>query len=512
MSGHVAREMSRRSHRSERALGATGRTRYVIRYRVVRFGVTGAFLVAAGAGDARAQGVHVELYRTWSAPDVTVVHGVLSIDPTVVRDGFQCSYLLGITVTDSTGLDILRDRWNGQARCLGAVPALGAADIIETFQFAVVPGRYRISVSVEPAGKPERASQRTLEFRSLAGEAEPSDLILGSGIGKVGAGSEDVAWTIRHHSVGILTSGQPVVYAAEPKLAYYVEVYAEPGSDVQARARGVIRDPKGGELTSIALPDVTLTDGFAAMAGSVSLAGLPPGTYEMEVGVRLPDRVVVRTADFRVEEGAPLAATAVEEADSRRLSSGYFWSLTDAELQAFFDPLVVWLQTDSERKVYEAMSPDAKRRFLLSYFGDSRPTPQDGDDSPLDAFLARVRHISEQFRERAGRGGQEPWRTDRGRVYLLRGEPDQVVDQPNPRSLGDLGAQAQRPYLIWFYDVEGGYVYLFVDETRFGHYRLVFSTDPNFPAMPGWEAMAGPAALEDLGTYFQSATQPRFNF
>jgi hypothetical protein len=73
----------------------------------------------------------------------------------------------------------------------------------------------------------------------------------------------------------------------------------------------------------------------------------------------------------------------------------------------------------------------------------------------------------------------------------MRGEPTQIVDRPVSRD-------GSPPYQIWQYSTSPGYVYLFLDESRFGNFRLIFTTDPNQASLPGWERRVGAEAMQDL--------------
>jgi hypothetical protein len=65
--------------------------------------------------------------------------------------------------------------------------------------------------------------------------------------------------------------------------------------------------------------------------------------------------------------------------------------------------------------------------------------------------------------------GQEGWHTDRGRVYVLYGESDEVERFPS--------TSESKPYEIWHYNqIEGSVIFVFIDRTGFGEYTLVNST------------------------------------
>ncbi|MHB9040029.1 MAG: GWxTD domain-containing protein, partial [Melioribacteraceae bacterium] len=67
------------------------------------------------------------------------------------------------------------------------------------------------------------------------------------------------------------------------------------------------------------------------------------------------------------------------------------------------------------------------------------------------------------------RMNKEGYLTDRGRVVLLYGEPDQRDYYPSESNL--------KPYEVWFYNqIEGGVSFYFGDVTGFGNYELLHST------------------------------------
>jgi GWxTD domain-containing protein len=221
------------------------------------------------------------------------------------------------------------------------------------------------------------------------------------------------------------------------------------------------------------------------LAGNFSLAGLPPGEYTFEARLELGDTVIRRMHPF--EMAAPVVA-ALPNAAPR---TGYFWNLTEQELSTLFDPVVVWLESEQERELYSTLNTEGKREFLSRQFGREEPTPDDGKNSALDEYLHRIRTINANYAERAGREGVDAWRTDRGRIYLLRGEPGNRLTRPSPPD--------GSPYELWFYPIGAGYVYVYVDQTRLGDYRLLFSNDPAQPTpMPEWYKRLGATALEDI--------------
>src|SRR5207237_420858 len=80
---------------------------------------------------------------------------------------------------------------------------------------------------------------------------------------------------------------------------------------------------------------------------------------------------------------------------------------------------------------------------------------------------------------RMGGAGQGPgWRTDRGRIFIKYGEPDQVTKRP--QSGPDL------PWEAWKFSRTRGLKFVFMDMTRLGNYSLLYTNDRTETSVPNW--------------------------
>jgi len=102
-----------------------------------------------------------------------------------------------------------------------------------------------------------------------------------------------------------------------------------------------------------------------------------------------------------------------------------------------------------------------ERERLWNEFWESKdPTPEDRINEFKIAYFERVDFANRNF----SRGSLfEGWRTDRGKVYIILGPPDNIVDEPfNPSGSA---------YQIWYY-YEKGYNLIFVQRYMTGDYQL----------------------------------------
>lgn len=415
----------------------------------------------------------VTIYRSWQAPDITLVEGLFRVDRELLGTE-DCAYEVQLTVRDETGTELADEQWAGRCPVADGRPVAA----LETFRFQVVPAAYTVEIAVYPEGQPERKRTRELEVRGFADEPLASDLILAHEVGFIDTVDAD-RWTLRRGTIGLHTSSQMVVLPDAPELAYYLELYPEVDEPVTGTVFGAVKRPDGRQLARFVLQELDGLEDPRPIAGQLSVAGLPPGAYRFEMELALADTALVLAHPFYVG-AAPVRAAP---------DAGWFATLSDEQLTELFDPIVVWL-TAGEAELYRSLPPAGRREFLARQFGRTGPTPDDDDESALDAYLSRLERVNARYGERAGRGTQDAWRTDRGRIYLLRGEPSQQASRPSPAG----GA----PYEIWSYSDRQQYVYLFADETRMGHFRLIHTNDPNEQGVPDWTRRIGADALNDL--------------
>ena len=122
-----------------------------------------------------------------------------------------------------------------------------------------------------------------------------------------------------------------------------------------------------------------------------------------------------------------------------------------------------------EVKIYKHLPDQAAREsFIEDYWKKRDPSPGTEENENRREFARRVSFANQWFAERAlkGRG----WNSDRGKVYLLLGEPDErstrqgiIIDR--------LGYRKRVTMETWLYDYH--HLYLeFADEEGLGRYQL----------------------------------------
>jgi GWxTD domain-containing protein len=133
---------------------------------------------------------------------------------------------------------------------------------------------------------------------------------------------------------------------------------------------------------------------------------------------------------------------------------------------------VTYIITDVERQAFLRLQADAEREQFVEQFWLRRdPSP----GTPLNEYeqehYRRIQYVDSNFGDRTGTPG---WKTDRGRIYISFGPPDEIDAHHE-------GTADKAPFEDWRYRfLEGigtNVMMEFVDSARTGEYRMTM--DPN---------------------------------
>ena len=389
------------------------------------------------------------------------------------------SYRFAVSVRDSTGLELVSQSWATPVRA--EVLRSRGASTSEHVTFAAKAGRYAVQVMVTDSAT-GRVSRMEATAAAFAGSPGGSDLLLGSDV-RQAAGPGDTAvrgGEVRLGSLFLVTSGLPVLTPQSSKLAYYLELYPAHAESVQVAVR-VLSD-SGKQIVAAAPETMTIGAGGGVASRVIDLAGLPPGRYQAEVKVGGPDSVT-RVARFGMT-GFESVAEAAAVVDAGEWPGA--WS--EAQLDSAYEPLV-YLMSGEEQGVYSGLTVDGKRKWMRQFWARRDPTPGTSRNEERDRFYAAIGEANRRFRE--GGASQVPgWRTDRGRIFVKYGTPDETLERRQ--------AGSTNPYDCWKYTRTRALKFVFMDLTGFGNYVLIYTNDQHESGRPNWQDLLGPEALLDV--------------
>jgi GWxTD domain-containing protein len=130
---------------------------------------------------------------------------------------------------------------------------------------------------------------------------------------------------------------------------------------------------------------------------------------------------------------------------------------------------------------------------MTDYWASADPTPGTARNEAREKFYELIAYANRQFAEE-GRKSTPGWRSDRGRIFIRYGKPDDIFDQSRM-------AGPTSPYVVWNYLRNKQLYFIFLDKTGIGAFRLVYSNDLKEPAIAGFQEMLGQQALTDISNF-----------
>jgi len=274
----------------------------------------------------------------------------------------------------------------------------------------------------------------------------------------------------------------------------YFEVRPAPGAAPGQAPDTVVASIRAADGRLLAILDSTIVDGATPWAGRLGfdVSTLPAGAFDLQVDVRSP-------------QGRARA--------SNRFNVAWRRDSWERDPREFLEEAHFLLDDPDQELRYAESTAGEQEAWLDRFWREKDPTPLTAQNEARDRFDARVKYANDHF---GIDGVTKGMLSDRGRIYLRFGEPDEIRQQVIPtgnqslqqvagdiavndddpayiqlRKPGGIGAD-ERAFEIWLYNrldeteterlnkgskrlLERKFV--FVDEQGYGNYTLKYSSE-----------------------------------
>jgi GWxTD domain-containing protein len=270
------------------------------------------------------------------------------------------------------------------------------------------------------------------------------------------------------NSVEVMPAPTIVFGTNRPVVFYYSEIYNlnKVAKDHNLKVFQIVYNSKG-KLLSRKVKVFPSGLHSTVEMGSVVIIKYPTDTYTLVLSVidSVGNYGVSSSKKFFIYNPDVIAAKDTTSRGNSASLSSEFGAMSDEELDD------IWLKskykaTPQEIKGFAKIAGvDSKRQFLFDFWKKRDQDLSTPENEAFREYLKRVEDSSNRF----GTMSKIGWKTDRGRVYILYGEPNEIERFPNQMDT--------KPYEIWHYnDIEGGVIFVFADLSGFSDYMLIHST------------------------------------
>ncbi len=339
--------------------------------------------------------------------------------------------------------------------------------------FDIQDGDYKIEVSIKDMSS-KRIGRQSIRLRILPypeTELSISDIQLSSSIN---LNKEQPDKFTKNHYRIIPNPGR--MYGLEtPMLYFYAEVYNLDNQvgNKHYSVKSSIHDANGNEIRTLQEKVKEKPGTSSVEVVGFNIVSLKSNSYflQFEVEDLATGRKTSQTKKFFIyREGDyqpnMLANQFNKEAFLNSFEYKFYDELSESDINTEF-LTAKYLATKEEVSIFDGLSLQGKRDFMKSFW-----FARDQDLSTLQnefrqQYLNNLNYVNSYF------GSVKPgWTSERGRVYLLYGKPDEVERHPN--------TMENKGYEIWnYFQIQGGIFFIFIDSRGFGEYLLVHSTARN---------------------------------
>lgn len=336
---------------------------------------------------------------------------------------------------------------------------IAGEDIVDILRFYVPRGRYRAIMRAVDLYNTQNYDSVSFDLNVPVFDSKDrlmiSSLELCYSISK----STDTLDVFYKNSYKVVPNPTALYGLKVPVLYYYFELYnvlnGVRGKEYQIKVS--VLDVNQNKVQEVREKNFLRTKLYNSVVevGTVNVNMLPTGIYYLDIAISELDGSLLAGNRRKFFVYNPTVAPKVDTVMFLAELSG----VEEKDLDDEFSK-ASYISTQEEKNMYSKLvGVDAKRRFLGLFWA------RRGGIEFRKKYLDRVEQANQKFTTRFTPG----WKTDRGRVYIVYGPPDEVERYPYSENM--------KPYEIWhYYNLQGGVIFVFGDRTGFGSYELLHST------------------------------------
>ncbi len=356
--------------------------------------------------------------------------------------------------------------WKNQ-QTIGDTSFIKTSDIIvDQVSFDIVPGQYGCKFIVQDLN--EKTNTDTVLFDLTVEDATTevmfSDVECASSIQRA-QGNTDSPF---YKNTLVVTPNPALIYGRKvPMLFFYTEIYNLPDELDNMEnylLQYYITDRQDSIVPDIEPKQITRDKAVHPQVeyGMLNVGRLQSGVYNLRVEIKQDSKVLADESKefyvFQTEEQQQLDSMAED------FNKSAFARMDSSLAAEEFEYIFYLLNAEAKESWKNVSTLKEKRTFLYNFWKANNTTPGTGINEFRQEYLQRVQFTNKNFKAFTIPG----WKTDRGRVYIVYGPPDERDQFPNEPNLV--------PYEKWrYHKLQNGVVFVFAELEGFNNYELIHS-------------------------------------
>ncbi len=200
--------------------------------------------------------------------------------------------------------------------------------------------------------------------------------------------------------------------------------------------------------------------------GALNILKYPTGSYILQVEVIDSVSSLVIRENKKLYIYNPSVVDTTENFNYKtEVAKSVFSLLSDEEVIQYFE-YCKYIATQDEKNEWKKIHTEAGRKeYMVNFWNKQNKNSGLEGNTYQKEYFDRVELANKRYNMMLRSG----WKTDRGRVLIMYGEPSEIETHPDEPDM--------KPYEIWkYYSIENGVIFIFGNIEGFGDYSLIHST------------------------------------
>ncbi len=328
--------------------------------------------------------------------------------------------------------------------------------LLDNTSFLLSSGIYEFNYTITDKNSGAKySSSDTLTLGDIPQQPFLSDILLG-----ISLKTDSTDSKFARNGYTIIPSPSHKTNNLNPFLILYTEIYnLTIGSPYSVNY--IITDIKGDTVMILEGTRDTVREDAFFNIGGMNTIGLKNGDYLLSIAVQSDSIMINKTVS-------------INKSSSISKQSNSKYKLSDVQLKYY--NAIEYIADDAELKQYNKLSDTGKHNFLIKFWEMRDPDLSNDKLEALDKHIENIDFVNSRYSS----GFENGYESDRGRIYIKYGAPDEDMQMPS--------TGGYKPYENWIYYSKGGIQFIFTDIKGFGKYELVYSStiEENIPV--SWES------------------------
>lgn len=379
---------------------------------------------------------------------------------------YDVEALLKLTFADSsTGKIVQQKDWRVKNEVTDSIELTKSVNLIGIIGFSLTPGKYILSISasdIHNEGSKVSLNEKLNLLPVSSKIFSISDIQLASRIIQDSDNNESIFYK---NTMEVIPAPNLLFGENQPVVYYYNELYNLQTATGNVDLHAFVYNASGNVVFSKKKTFSNKTESRVEV-NTVNISKMPTGAYTLVLVAAdsAASKKVYSSKKFFVYNPV-VADTSFRTMGNSDFMASQFAIFSIEECNNLFAKSK-YLATRNEGEQFSKISSvEGKREYLYKFWKGRDEVSETPENETFMKYFARV----EQANQKYSAMKKEGWKTDRGRVFLLYGEPSEVERYPNQLD--------SKPYEIWqYHNLEGGVIFVFADLTGFSDYQLINST------------------------------------